>query len=481
MYESFVASGLEKKQMWRPLRIDSAYLPSRLLQQFLVAAAVTIFCSMTLLAYAVSQSLQSSLTITAAEEGALLVDYFIGPYVQELTTAKTLSPETVSKLDELLKTKLGDRTKVLKISLRDGTLVYSTNKELIGSKFPSRAIDEAFLGKTAGTFDDLEDEDEHFERQMRRPLMEIYAPLYQTDSRDIIAVGKIYNAGERLVADLRSIRLMSIAIVAAVTAPMMFVLFLMVRRAGATVDAHRNDLQKKVVEAQTLAVQNDKLRQLADDARAESIQSNERLLENIGQDLHDGPIQLLSIMSLKLSEPGRSNGSLAMREENPQCASSVANLLAATLIDLRNIATGLVLPQLDGLATEETLQLAISQHEKLTGTMVTCRIEDLPPCPSSLRVCLYRIVQEALNNSYHYANGCGQSVAASADRGWISVVVSDSGSGALEPQRMPRREMGLGLTGLRRRVEAYHGSFEVVSRAEGTRVSAKIPIKAALN
>ena len=74
MDESFVASGLEKKQMWRPLRIDSAYLPSRLLQQFLVAAAVTIFCSMTLLAYAVSQSLQSSLTITAAEEGALLVD-----------------------------------------------------------------------------------------------------------------------------------------------------------------------------------------------------------------------------------------------------------------------------------------------------------------------------------------------------------------------------------------------------------------------
>ena len=113
--------------------------------------------------------------------------------------------------------------------------------------------------------------------------MEIYAPLYQTDSREIIAAGKIYNNGERLVAELRSIRLVSIAIVAAVTAPMMFVLFLMVRRAGATVDAHRNDLQKKVVEAETLAVQNDKLRQDADDARGGSIQSNERLLENIGQ------------------------------------------------------------------------------------------------------------------------------------------------------------------------------------------------------
>jgi signal transduction histidine kinase len=468
--------------MWRPLRIDSAYRPSRLLQQFLIAAGITIFCSMTLLAYAVSQSLQSSLTLTAAEEGAFLVDYFIGPYVQELTTARTLSPQTIGKLDDLLKTRLGDRTKVLKIALRDGTLVYSTNKELIGGKFPSHAIDEAFTGKATGTFNDLEDEDEHFERQMRRPLMEIYAPLYSADSRDIVAVGKVYNAGERLVAELRSIRITSIAIVAAVTAPMMFVLFLMVRRAGVAVNAHRNDLQKKVVEAQALAAQNDKLRQLADDARTESIQSNERLLENIGQDLHDGPIQLLSIMGLKLTEPRTANGSLAMMpEEDPQSPSSVTNLLAATLIDLRNIATGLVLPQLDGLGTEETLRRAIRQHEQLTGTTVACRIEDLPSCPSSLRICLYRIVQEALNNAYHYANGCGQSVAASADAGWISVVISDSGSGTLEPQRAPRREMGLGLTGLRRRVEAYHGSFEVVSRLEGTRVSAKIPIKAALN
>jgi signal transduction histidine kinase len=59
--------------------------------------------------------------------------------------------------------------------------------------------------------------------------------------------------------------------------------------------------------------------------------------------------------------------------------------------------------------------------------------------------------------------------------------VSDGGNGTLEPQRPPRREMGLGLTGLRRRVEAYHGSFEVISRAEGTRVTAKIPIRAASN
>ena len=461
--------------MWRPFRVNSDEVPSRLLQKFLIAAAVTIFCSMTLLAYAVSHTMQSSLTLTAAEEGALLIDVFLGPSIQELATATTLSPDSSKKLDDLLKTKLGERMKALKIWLRDGTLVYSTNKHLIGEKFPSHQIDDAFFGVATGTFDDLDDPADQFERQLQRPLIEIYAPLYLTGTKNIIAVGEIYNNGERLAAELRSIQIASIAIVAAVTAPMMFALFLMVRRARVTVDAHRNALKRRVTEATALAAQNDRLRQEADDARMESVQSNERLIGQIGQDLHDGPIQLLSILRLKLSELIDADIPSKLLE-NSQFTSSITELLSSTLVDLRNIATGLVLPQLDGLTTEETLWLAARQHENMTGTTVTCKIDDLPPCPSPIRTCLFRIVQEALNNAYHYANGRGQHVVAAADATWISIVVCDSGAGAIASHRTPRREIGLGLTGLRRRIEAFQGTFEVSSQAGGTRVSAQLPL-----
>jgi signal transduction histidine kinase len=452
-----------------------AYRPSRLLRQFIVAAAITIFCSMTLLAYAVSHTLQSSLTLTAAEEGALLVDFFLGPLVQELGTAMTLSPEYIQKLDDLLKDKFGRRTKVVKIWLRDGTLAYSTNKQLIGKKFPSREIDDAFRGKATGTFDDLHDEDEHFERLMQQPFVEIFVPLYRTGTTDIIAAGKIYNDGERLAAELSSIRIASIVIVATITVPMMLVLFFLVRAAGVTVDSHRKTLRRKIAEAINLATQNDRLRQEADDARIESVRSNEHLLESIGQDLHDGPIQLLSILALKLSEPTvESSGALA--PETMHSSTSASEILTDALIELRSIATGMVLPQLDGLATEETLRLAIRQHEKMSGTSVASEIGDLPSCSTPLRVCLFRIVQEALNNAYHYANGYGQRVVATADANWITVTISDSGNVIAERERAPFREMGLGLNGLRRRVEFFHGLFEVSFRAEGARVSAKIPI-----
>jgi signal transduction histidine kinase len=265
------------------------------------------------------------------------------------------------------------------------------------------------------------------------------------------------------------------AIFAAVTAPMMFVLFLIVRRANARLRAHQTSLKRKALEARALAAQNDKLRKEAESSRLESIQSNERLLDQIGQDLHDGPIQLLSILGLKLGEPVNTNGSSKVSEQTPSKLSTT-ELLAGTLVELRNIAKGLVLPQLDGLVTEDTLRLAVRQHEDTTGTTVRCNIGVLPFCPSPLRICLYRIVQEALNNAYYYANGCGQYVVASADAHCITIDISDSGAGIAEPYRKPHGEVGLGLAGLRRRVEAFHGTFEVSSRTDGTRVSAKIPI-----
>jgi signal transduction histidine kinase len=462
--------------MWRLLRLESIFLPSRLLQEFLVAAAIVIVCSMSLLAYAVSYTVRSSAILTAAEEGALVVDLFLGPLVQELATPGRISPEDGKKLDDLLKTRVGDRTRSLKIWLRDGTLAYSADKQLIGRKFPSHAIDTAFAGNATGTFDDLSGEDEHAERQMHRRLIEIYAPLHSIGTGDIIAVAQVYNDGERLAADLGSVQITSVAIVAAVTAPMMFVLFLLMRRADLTVAAHRKRLENNVIEANALAALNDRLRQQADDARLETIQSNEQLLQSIGQDLHDGPIQFLSALTLKLSDADVGNARATAQGQ--AYAQDPQEILTGALTDLRNIAQGLVLPQLDGLSTRETLLLAIHAHENITGTTVALEIGDLPTCSKPVRICLFRIVQEALNNAFNHAGGRGQHVVASLEGNSVCVAIRDGGSSSNLLKRAPRHQLGLGLRGLRRRVELLHGTFEVSSSADGTSVNARIPIEA---
>jgi signal transduction histidine kinase len=453
---------------------DFALLSSRLPREFMITAAIVIVGSMSLLAFAVSHVVRSSSISTAADEGALVVDVFLGPLVQDLASSDKLSAHNTQRLDRLLDTKLGHRARSLKIWLRDGTLTYSTNKQQIGEKFPSPLIAAAFGGKPSGTFDELDSDHEQLERQMKRHLIEVYAPLYRLGTDEIIAVAQIYNDGERLAADLSAIQISSIAVIAAVTVPMMIILFLVVRRTGAAVDLHRRRLKRSVLAARGLAARNNKLRQEADAARLETVRSNEELLQNIGQDLHDGPIQSLSVLALKLGDPVTPPTQSASTSSTP----TAQDILTSTVTDLRHIAQGLVLPQIDHLSTEETLRLAVEEHQNVTGTTVTSEIRQLPVCSKSLRICLFRVVQEALNNAFNYSDGRGQHVAASLDGQAIQVAISDSGPAAFPAKRTHRCQIGLGLRGLRRRIELLHGTFDVTSREDGTYVTARIPIGA---
>ncbi|MDO8981763.1 MAG: histidine kinase [Afipia sp.] len=419
-----------------------------IIHQFMAVAGITIVLAMGLLAYVVSEKFKASLMQTAAEEGALLIEAFLEPSVQELVTSETLSATATKRLDELLLGKLGERIPVIKIWLRDGTLAYATNKKMVGEKFPSAHLDEAFRSKISGSFDDLDDPENTLERDLKKQLIEIYAPLYRTGTSNIIAVGEIYNDGERLAAELKSIQFAVAGIVGAVSAPMLLLLFFMVRHTDLTMTKHREALVQKIIETEALADQNGRLRRAAEDARLEGARSNESLLGQIGRDLHDGPIQLLGMLMLKLT--GGSAAADSKPEKNHGDTGSSRELTRRALVDLRNIATGLVLPELHGLTTAETLWLAVRQHEATTGTLVACQIGDLPAHLSpSLKICLYRIVQEGLNNAFHHANGDGQSVQASADTNWISIVVRDAGpKNKIGNPSTRRSKTGLGIPGL---------------------------------
>jgi signal transduction histidine kinase len=463
--------------IWPSNKIGFRIFSFGLAQQFVLAAGITIAISMGLLALAISQRIEASMMRTAAEEGALFTEVFLGPSAQDLANSRSLSPESVKKLDDLLAGKLGERVKLIKIWLPDATLVYSTNKETVGGRFPSHHISAAAEGKVTGEFDFLDAVENATESRKHVPLVEIYAPLFRTGTKEIIAVGEVYSDGRRLAADLASIQYVSVGIVGAVTAPMMLVLFFMVRRASNLVNSQQATLIRKMTEAKDLATQNDRLRRAADDARLEAATSNENLLARIGQDLHDGPIQLASLLMLKLTE-STSRTPTESGSERARDAGAPA-LTSRLLTELRSISTGLVLPELKGLTASEALRLAVRQHEDATGTKVCCQIGDLPgDILPPVTICLYRIVQEGLNNAFHHGKARGQRVEVSADTQWIVITVSDRGPGLASWDReKSRSRTGLGIAGLRNRVEALQGTFELISpRGIGTRIRAKLPI-----
>ncbi len=140
-------------------------------------------------------------------------------------------------------------------------MAYSTNRQQISQKFASDDLTEALSGKIIGSFDTLDSPENTGERDTKIPLIEVYAPLYRTGTKDIIAVGEFYKDARHLAAELRPIRITVASLVAAITAPMMFILFIMASRASRSAEQHRESLRRKVEETLLLADQNDRLRQ----------------------------------------------------------------------------------------------------------------------------------------------------------------------------------------------------------------------------
>lgn len=446
-------------------------------RRFVLAASATIAVSMGLLSLAISYRIEASMMQAAADEGARFAELFLEPAAQDLATSRSLSSESMKKLDELVAGKPGERMILIKIWLPDATLAYSTNRESIGGRFPSHHITTALKGKATGEFDHLQDPENVSEKHLHTPLVEIYAPLFRTGTQEVIAVGEIYTDGKELAADLHSIRLTSAAIVGAVTAPMMLILFLMVRGASNLVNRYQSTLIQNMIEAKRLALQNDRLRRAANEARLQAADSNEELLARIGQDLHDGPIQLVSLLMLKVTEPTPAKPSGAGRSAAPDPA--LERLTRRILTELRNISNGLVLPELEGFTPTEIIRLAVQNHEEATETKVCSQIGELPEnLTRAITLCLYRIAQEGLNNAFHHGNGIGQRVEVWAEGQFIVIVVSDEGPGIVDSRResLPTRT-GLGIAGLRNRVEALQGTFELTSQhGAGTRIQARLPI-----
>ena len=116
---------------------------------------------------------------------------------------------------------------------------------------------------------------------------------------------------------------------------------------------------------------------------------------------------------------------------------------------------------------DETIALAIWRHEDLTGTKVTVMLSDLPAMTSlKQKICTYRFVQEALSNALRHGRAQTQLVEAKCGS-QMSITVEDDGLGFVPDQLSGR---GLGLTGMRARVQALGG------RLDGTARRARAPL-----
>jgi signal transduction histidine kinase len=425
----------------------------------------------------VNNRITRTVLATAGADGRALIKGLIEPIIQNILPDGTLPESSHTALDKLFAgTPLGRNIVSVKIWRKDQTVIYSSmSKEAVGKSFASTDVEKAFTGQIVAEFEDMISPESAYEQSLKMPLIEVYAPLYRQGTNEVIAVGEIYDDARELASELQASMWRTWLVVSVMTLVMLSVLYGIVRRASNTIAAQRAELDNRVIEAQRMAAQNAELRAIADKTRLEASEANEELLGRIGQDLHDGPVQLLSLLMLRLGQVGPKNS----EDKRLKTVDSIRSLAQEIVRDLRNLSSGLVLPEIGNLTLAEAIGLAVDRHENLTGTKVVTAIEALPERNSdALKICVYRIVQESLTNSFRHAGGAGQHVNAREVDGAIKLTISDTGPGFSRETLLAGKRERLGLRGISNRVLAFGGGVTVEPRpGGGTLVIVTLPVE----
>lgn len=430
---------------------------------------------MALVGAAIAKVIQDGVTHNSAAATALYVDSIIAPILPDMRESQVLSDPVERALDETLgQGALGSRLRSFRLWRSDGTILYSKDKALKGKRFElSPKLREAFSGTLVAGFDAVDDREA--ERSGARPLLEVYAPILQPWSGEVVAVSELYEVADGLERTLFMARLWGWLAVAGATLGFFLVLSAIALRGSRTIVRQSAALEQRVSELSTLLAQNKLLRARIQRASERVVALNESHLKRIGADLHDGPAQLVALVSMKLDDP-LLVASDAPAEDRRREIGWIRATLAEALREIRSICGGLILPHIEESGISELIRHAARAHEQRTGTSVELELADdeAAAISGAGKICIYRFIQEGLGNAYRHAGGAGQKVRSVIAAGRLTVEVSDTGPG-FDPGRT--RGEALGIAGLRQRINSLGGSFAVETSGRGTTLRVVLDLK----
>jgi signal transduction histidine kinase len=205
-------------------------------------------------------------------------------------------------------------------------------------------------------------------------------------------------------------------------------------------------------------------------ARMESAQEAER--RSISRELHDEVGQTLGLLLLEVGQVAKlvPAGDQIVQGQITRIKSTAESAVKS----IRDIALLLRPPMLDDLGLLPALEWQAREVSRRSNLEVTVGAEDLPEkLPDELKVCVYRLVQEALNNAATHSGAKNAKVKVARKGEAIGVRVEDDGRGF-----DPSRTRGMGLLGMEERVRRLNGVFAVRSApGQGTTVTAELPVR----
>jgi len=297
----------------------------------------------------------------------------------------------------------------------DGTILYSDEPKAIGRKYASGAEELAELGKdeTSAEISDLTAPENTYE-EGSGPLLEVYTPIWTPGGDKLLfetyqRYSSIDEQRQQLLRSFLPVLVIALIALALLLIPLGWIL------------ARR--LQRSARERE--------------EALQRSLDVSDRERRRIAGDLHDGPVQELAGLSMRLSASAEGTADPAQQQVLRESATAVRGSVRT----LRSAIVGVYPPNLEASGLGPALEDLTSRlrHE---GLSVSLDVSDPAGYGSVVDQLLYRVCQEALRNVEKHAGASEVFVSVGRDDGSAVLTVTDDGRG------IPAEEAGDGHMGL---------------------------------
>ena len=213
---------------------------------------------------------------------------------------------------------------------------------------------------------------------------------------------------------------------------------------------------------------------------AQLLTSLENERRRTAQDLHDNVSQILVAMKFRLEHALHQS---VDKTVNPaEMSRIIIPVVQETIEAVRNIYMRLRPSMLDDLglaATLTWLRRDFQDNNPEIHTRIDVGIAD-SEIADSLKIVIYRVVQEALDNVARHSDADRVSVSLNRNNNNVELTVQDNGTGfRLEDVLSVDDSLrGMGLSGMRERIGLVGGTLTISGgEGEGTTIRAAIPVK----
>jgi PAS domain S-box-containing protein len=204
------------------------------------------------------------------------------------------------------------------------------------------------------------------------------------------------------------------------------------------------------------------------------IEAQEKERSRIARDLHDDICQRLALLSMEIEQARRgSGGPLDATKQNLE---DIRKHCSEITRDVQSLSHQLHSAKLDYLGVVTAINSFCLEFSKQHQVNIEFVDSNVPRrLPKDISLCLFRITQEALQNSVKYSGTDQFYVVLSATKNLIQLVVYDEGKGF--DVEAAKKNRGLGLVSMQERINLVNGTFSVESKpGKGTKISAAVPL-----